>query len=79
MTSQAIDTSTQLKDYISDLGQKARAASNQLRLAEPDEKSKALIYMANEIRMASGQILEANARDMSATKAKGLSLSLIHI
>ena len=73
MTSQAIDTSTQLKDYISDLGQKARAASNQLRLAEPDEKSKALIYMANEIRMASGQILEANARDMSAAKAKGLS------
>ena len=76
MTSQAIDTSTQLKDYISDLGQKARAASNQLRLAEPDEKSKALIYMANEIRMASGQILEANARDMSATKAKGLSGAL---
>ena len=76
MTSQAIDTSTQLKDYISDLGQKARAASNQLRLAEPDEKSKALIYMANEIRMASGQILEANARDMSAAKAKGLSGAL---
>ena len=73
MDSQVLDTSTQLEDYMSDLGRKAREASNRLRLAGPDAKSTALVNMADEIRKASDQILEANTQDMSAAKAKGLS------
>ena len=73
MDSQVIDTITQLEDYMSNLGRKAREASNRLRLAGPDAKSTALVNMADEIRKASDQILEANTQDMSAAKAKGLS------
>ena len=59
------------------LGQQARAASAQLRLATSAQKTQALQLMAKEIRKAQAQILNANAADMAKAEAKGISGSFL--
>ena len=59
------------------LGRAAREAANKLALVDAAAKDHALRDMAAAIRAAKRAILEANADDMVAAKAKGLSAALL--
>ena len=55
----------------------AKAAARQLRSASTTEKNTALLAMANALGHSSDKILAANAADIAAAKAKGISSALI--
>ncbi|NWG45278.1 MAG: glutamate-5-semialdehyde dehydrogenase [Alphaproteobacteria bacterium] len=59
-----------------DLGARARAAARVLALAPRARKDAALMAMAESIRAQSNSILAANAADMDAARAKGLSSAM---
>ncbi len=59
------------------MGEAARAASAAVAKAGPETRSAALIAMAKRIRSAAPEILAANAKDMEAARAKGLSGSML--
>ena len=66
-----------LESYMAKLGQAARDAATQLRLASEEQRNSAIVSMASEIRQAADAIQAANAIDMAAGKAKGLSPALL--
>lgn len=68
---------TDIKTLMTDLGQRARAASRLLSQAPSEQKNKALRAAAQAIRIDAKHILAANAKDMEAGEAKGLSKSLL--
>ena len=57
------------------MGRDARTAADALRRSTPDQRTRALLAMAREIRAAREEVLSANAVDLSAAR----DLSLIHI
>lgn len=63
--------------YMADMGTRARAAGNILRLASAETKAKALTAMAAAVRAQSPVIIAANKGDMNAAKAKGLSGAML--
>jgi len=71
------ENSTDLVAYMNGLGQKARQAAKTLRLTSAEEKNRALTAMADEIHKAQDHILSANAKDMTAAKAKGLTAAML--
>jgi len=66
-----------LAGYMTSLGGQARAAAAKLRLATPEQKTKALKLMADEIRKSQADILAANAIDMAKAETKGISGSFL--
>ena len=59
------------------LGTEAKRAAAELALAPPERKVAALHGMAQAIRMRAGAILAANAEDMTAAEARGLTTALL--
>ncbi|HEY0302132.1 MAG TPA: gamma-glutamyl-phosphate reductase, partial [Rhizomicrobium sp.] len=59
------------------LGQAARAAARALREASAETKNTALLAAAAAVRARAGDILAANARDMAAGEAGGLTAALL--
>jgi glutamate-5-semialdehyde dehydrogenase len=59
------------------MGANARAASAEVAKAGPDKRTAALRAMAKRIRETSSAILSANAQDMTAAKAKGLTGAML--
>ena len=59
------------------LGEAARAASAELALAPRAAKDEALLAGAAALRRGAEAILAANARDMAAARAKGLSAAML--
>jgi len=59
------------------LGQAAKQASAQIRLADGDRRNAALQHMADEIRQAEPAIIKANAADMEAARDKGISDAML--
>jgi glutamate-5-semialdehyde dehydrogenase len=59
------------------LGEAAKLAAAELALAAPERKTAALHAMAKAIRDQAGVILAANAEDMKAAEARGLSAALL--
>lgn len=59
------------------LGQRARAAARLLARASTAEKNAALLAMADGLERASAHILAANAQDLAAGEAAGLSEALL--
>jgi glutamate-5-semialdehyde dehydrogenase len=59
------------------LGQQAAAASSVLALASTGVKNHALTKIAGSLRARRAELLAANARDMDAARAKGLSGALL--
>jgi glutamate-5-semialdehyde dehydrogenase len=55
----------------------ARAASRTLAMLTPEQKSAALIEIAASLRAGAKQILAANAKDIAAAKAQGLTPAFI--
>ena len=66
-----------LESYMAELGLTARSAAKQLGLASGEQRNAAIVAMASEIRSASDAIQSANALDMEAGKAKGLSPAML--
>jgi glutamate-5-semialdehyde dehydrogenase len=61
---------------VAELGRRAKAAAAVLRNASTDAKNKALTQAARLIRADKATILAANARDLSAAKAAGMTSTL---
>ena len=77
MSKPALNPDTDLAEYMAVLGEQARAAAAELRLATSEQKKQALHYMATAIREAKEDILAANAIDMGKAEIKGISGSFL--
>jgi glutamate-5-semialdehyde dehydrogenase len=66
-----------VKSVMADIGLNARAAAQQLATASTDSKNRALLAAAESIWNNRETILEANAKDMKAGSANGLSGSFM--
>jgi glutamate-5-semialdehyde dehydrogenase len=65
------------QDIITEMGKRARHASASLARLSSPTKAAALLEAAASIRASSASILEANARDLSAGRANGLSSAML--
>jgi len=72
-----VATSAALAGTMLAMGTGARAASAEVAKAGPDKRTAALKAMAKRIREAQAAIMSANAQDMAAAKAKGLSGAML--
>ena len=77
MSKPALNPDTDLAEYMAVLGEQARAAAAELRLATSEQKKQALHYLATAIREAKEDILAANAIDMGKAEIKGISGSFL--
>mgnify|MGYP005815419455 CR=1 FL=1 len=59
------------------LGRKARAAARDLGLASPETRTRAIAGMAKALKARSAKVLEANAADLEAAKAKGMAPAMM--
>lgn len=66
-----------LAAQMKQLGQAARQAAAALALADRASKDRALLEMAKALRENRAGIMAANAEDMAAAKARGLSAALL--
>ncbi|MFL0810960.1 MAG: glutamate-5-semialdehyde dehydrogenase [Agarilytica sp.] len=66
-----------VKEYMNDLGQKARAASRKLIAADTGEKNKALFAIADAIAASRAAITAANDIDLAKGKENGLDAALL--
>jgi glutamate-5-semialdehyde dehydrogenase len=64
-------------EMMAGIGAGARAAASELARLTGEQKNQALLSAAQSIRTRKDEILEANARDMSAAKARQLSAALL--
>ncbi len=72
-----IENTGGLNAVMGDLGRQARAAARVLALASATQKDQALAAMAQAIRDQQAAILAANAEDVAAAKAAGISGALL--
>lgn len=70
-------TENDRNDLMIKMGLRARAAQKELAILSPQEKSRALLYAAEEIENARSYILEANAKDVSLAQEKGCNNAFI--
>ena len=65
------------KNYLVDMGQKAKEASYELGVASTKEKDDALIFMAEELINEKEEIIKANEIDLEVAKSKGTSKAML--
>ena len=66
-----------IKTYMQTLGQQARTASAAMARASTKAKNDALTELARLLRTAGAPLAEANARDIAAAEAAGLSAPMV--
>jgi len=66
-----------IQTVMAEIGQKARAAARALAIATPEQKRTALTTAAGAINAHRKAILAANAKDMDAARAKGISSAFL--
>lgn len=66
-----------IKKYMTELGQQARAAARELNRANTGQKNEALLAMADAIEARQSELLEANKKDMDAGAKNGLDDALL--
>ncbi|MBL1278258.1 MAG: glutamate-5-semialdehyde dehydrogenase [Ectothiorhodospiraceae bacterium] len=66
-----------IKNYMNDLGQQARAASRALARAETGVKNTALLNIADAIMAAQETLIVENAKDLAQGKKDGLDAALL--
>jgi len=67
----------QVKAYMRELGQEARAAARELARADTGSKDRALAAMAGVIRSQAKQILAANAKDVKQARKAGRNAAFV--
>jgi len=65
------------KNYLVDMGQKAKEASYELGIASAMEKDNALIFMAEELINSKEEIIQANEIDLEIARLKGTSEAML--
>jgi len=73
----AVVTGLDIKQYMQEVGRRARGASRALARADTDSKNRALRAMAAALRRGRAQLLAANAEDVAAAKAARLEPAMI--
>ena len=63
--------------YMQGLGERARAASRRMAMAEPGAKNAALLALADAIERQADALAQDNARDMAAGRESGLDAALL--
>ncbi|UCV03048.1 glutamate-5-semialdehyde dehydrogenase [Dechloromonas denitrificans] len=66
-----------IKDYMQDIGRRARTASRRLAGATTAEKNAALLHLAAAIRRDKTALIAANALDLGAARAAGLEPAML--
>ena len=66
-----------LKSQMTELAQRSRQAARELAKLDTAAKNKLLLAMADGIERATGTIQAANAKDLAAGKAAGLSPAML--
>ena len=66
-----------IKAYMKQIGQQARAASREMALADTAAKNRALKAIAETILDSAAQLVAENARDVTTAKANGLDAASI--
>ena len=66
-----------LAEMMNAIGTRARTAAKTLGLASADQRTAALVRMAELVRANTGSLLEANALDMEAAREKKISPSML--
>lgn len=66
-----------IKDYMQQVGQEARAASRVMAAATTTDKNKALLAIADAIEASREAIMQANAKDVEQARAQGLDDAMI--
>ncbi|MCW8901076.1 MAG: glutamate-5-semialdehyde dehydrogenase [Gammaproteobacteria bacterium] len=66
-----------IKKYMNELGQQARAAARELNRANTGQKNTALLAIADAIETRSAELLAANKKDMDAGAKSGLDEALL--
>ncbi len=66
-----------IKQYMNELGQKARAASRILNRTETGDKNRALLAIADALEAKREFLKSENAKDLSAGKASGLDAAML--
>ena len=74
---EVVRTADDIFSLMLDIGKKARAAAAPLAIASAERKHAALVSMAAELLARTDQILAANALDLEAANASGMSAALI--
>ena len=72
-----MDKAFNLNDYMTQLGQRARAASRQLARTSAADRVGALAAIAAQLQTQSSELLKANARDIAAGEANQLAPALL--
>lgn len=70
-------TESEIKKQVLEMGRKARAAALELALLSAEQKNTVLYAMVKSLRESQGEILTANAKDIAAGEARGLSLAML--
>ncbi len=70
-------TDAEVTALVQSIGQKAKAAYRTLATATGESKNKALLAAAEAMEQRTRDILAANAKDMEAAKAKGLTGAML--
>jgi glutamate-5-semialdehyde dehydrogenase len=66
-----------IKEYMQNLGRRARAASRQMAKADTNAKNRALLAIATAIRRDEAKLLAANGEDLAAARAAGLEPAMV--
>jgi len=71
------DAQLNLPSTLLDMGRSARRAAEALRLARPQDRTRAVVSMAKALRDATADILAANLKDLDLAEAAGLAAPLL--
>jgi glutamate-5-semialdehyde dehydrogenase len=71
------EAGTSISQVMAEIGRNARIGARALAIATPQQKQMALTVAAGAINAHRKAILEANARDMAAAEAKGISKAFL--
>jgi glutamate-5-semialdehyde dehydrogenase len=71
------ETHTSVSDVMAELGRNARIGARALATATAEQKRTALLTAAGAINAHRKKILQANAKDMAAAEAKGISKAFL--
>ncbi|MCW8827928.1 MAG: glutamate-5-semialdehyde dehydrogenase [Gammaproteobacteria bacterium] len=66
-----------IKQYMQQVGQQARAASRAIARADSNAKNTALLAIAAELEWNAERIIEANSKDLAAGRERGLDEALL--
>ncbi|TXR49148.1 glutamate-5-semialdehyde dehydrogenase [Phyllobacterium endophyticum] len=72
-----VDADLSVPELMAEIGRRARLAAQSLSTASPDQKTAALVAMADAVDRRTAAILDANSRDMANGQKAGMSAALL--